>query len=304
MSAGIAASPSAPHSAMASRTPAHAQPARASASSALPGQDAAPSVVGTVLRHEWRSVLRNRGVLVFGLGTLVLTEIVLRLTGSAPRALSSLLNLVLLVVPLVTTMAGIISWHASREFNELLLTQPVRRRALFVALYLALVLPLAVVFALGLLLPMAWHRVIGPETSGLLLATVGSGVALTFVFGGLALLIGIRVDDRLRSVMTGLMVWLLLTVGYDALVLIVSTTMADYPLERPMLALMLGNPVDLARTVIILQSDTAALMGYTGAVMQRFLGSATGTAAAVLGLLAWIVLPMLVARRSFERRDF
>lgn len=74
--------------------------------------------------------------------------------------------------------------------------------------------------------------------------------------------------------------------------------------ERPMLALMLGNPVDLARSVIILQSDTAALMGYTGAVMQRFLGSAVGTAAAALGLLAWIVLPMLVARRSFERRDF
>ncbi|MBL0940680.1 MAG: hypothetical protein IBJ03_17440 [Gemmatimonadaceae bacterium] len=265
---------------------------------------AMPSVVGTVLRHEWRSVTRNRSVLIFGIGTVVLTEVVLRLTGSAPRALSALLNLVLLVVPLVTMMAGIISWHASREFNELLLTQPVRRRSLFLALYLALVLPLATVFALGMLLPLAWHRVIGPESSALLLSTVGSGVALTFVFGGLALLIGIRVDDRLRSVMTGLMVWLLLTVGYDALVLIVSTTMADYPLERPMLAFMLGNPVDLARTVIVLQSDSAALMGYTGAVMQRFLGSAIGTVAAGTGLLLWIALPMLIARRSFERRDF
>ena len=47
------------------------------------------------------------------------------------------------------TRAGIISWHASREFNELLLTQPVRRRSLFVALYLALVLPLAVPFWCG-----------------------------------------------------------------------------------------------------------------------------------------------------------
>ncbi len=176
---------------------------------------ASPSVVGTVLRHEWRSVLRNRGVLVFGVGTLLLTEIVLRLTGSAPRALSALLNLVLLVVPLVTTMAGIISWHESREFNELLLTQPVRRRSLFVALYLALVLPLAVVFALGLLLPMAWHRVIGPETSGLLLSTVGGGVALTFVFGGLALLIGSLFRTRERSVqlMIGLAMPILFVAG-------------------------------------------------------------------------------------------
>jgi Cu-processing system permease protein len=265
---------------------------------------AQPSVVATVLRHEWRSLLRNRGVLVFGVGTLTLTDIVLRLTGSAPRAMSALLNLVLLVVPLVTTMAGIISWHASREFNELLLTQPVRRRSLFTALYLSLVLPLAGAFVLGMLLPLAWHRAIDAESVMQVLATVGSGLALTFVFGGIALLIGIRVEDRLRGVMTGLMAWLLLTVGYDALVLIVATTFADYPLERPMLALMLGNPVDLARSVIVLQSDAAALMGYTGAVMSRFLGSTLGTTIAAAGLLAWILVPVQVARRSFERRDF
>lgn len=262
------------------------------------------SIVGTVLRHEWRSLLRNRGVLVFGIGTLALTEVVLRLTGSAPRALGSLLNLVLLVVPLVALMTGIITWHASREFTELLLTQPVRRRSLFAGLYLAHTLPLAAVFALGLLLPFALHRALDRAALPLFATTLGSGVALTFVFGGLALLIGIRIDDRLRGVMTGLMVWLLLTVGYDALVLIVATTFSDYALERPMLALMLGNPVDLARTVIVLQSDAAALMGYTGAVMQRFLGSPLGTLSACAGLVLWIVLPVVAARRSFDRRDF
>lgn len=265
---------------------------------------ARPSVVRTVLRHEFRSVLRNRGVLAFGVGTLLLTEIVVRLTGSAPRAMSTLLNLVLLVVPLVSLMAGIISWHASREFNELLLTQPVKRTSLFMALYLALVLPLAGAFTLGVLLPLAWHRVVDPASTMLVATTVGSGLALTLIFGGLALLIGIRVEDRLRGVMTGLMVWLLLTVGYDALVLIVATTLADYPLERPMLGLMLFNPVDLARSMIVLHSDAAALMGYTGAVMSRFLGSTLGTVAAMAGLLTWIVVPMALARRSFERRDF
>lgn len=269
-----------------------------------PAGRAQPSVVATVLRHEWRSLLRNRGVLVFGVGTLALTEVVLRLTGSAPRAMSALLNLVLLVVPLVTMMAGIISWHASREFNELLLTQPVRRTSLFAALYLALVLPLAGAFAVGMLLPLAWHRAVDAASAMLVLTTIGSGLALAFVFGGLALLIGIRVEDRLRGVMTGLMAWLLLTVGYDALVLIVATTFADYPLERPMLALMLLNPVDLARSAIVLHSDAAALMGYTGAVMSRFLGSTLGTTLAAAGLLAWIAIPLQFARRSFDRRDF
>ena len=264
----------------------------------------ARSVVGTVLRHELRNVTRNRGVLVFGVGTLLLTESVLRLTGTAARTLTTLLDLVLLVVPLVTIMFGIISWHASREFNELLLAQPVQRRALFVGLYLSLVLPLATAFGLGVLLPIAAHRAITPDSLSLLGATIGSGIALAFVFGGLALLVGILVDDRLRSVMLGLMVWLLLTVGYDAVVLLVSTMWSDYPLEKPMLALMLGNPVDLARSLIVLHSDAAALMGYTGAILHRFLGSATGTGAAIGGLLLWIGLPAWLAERAFARRDF
>lgn len=263
-----------------------------------------PSVIRTVLRHELRSVTRNRGVLVFGVGTLLLTESVLRLTGTAARTLTTLLDLVLLVVPLVTVMFGIISWHAAREFNELLLAQPVPRRSLFVGLYLSLVLPLAMAFTLGVLLPLAAHRAISPDSMALLFAMLGSGVALTFVFGGLALLVGIAVDERLRGVMLGLMVWLLLTVGYDALVLLVSTTWSDYPLETPMLGLMLGNPVDLARSLIVLHSDAAALMGYTGALLHRFLGSSTGTLAAVGGLLLWIGIPALLAQRAFSRRDF
>lgn len=262
------------------------------------------SVVGTVLRHELRNVARNRGVLLFGGGILAVTELVLRLTGSGPRALVTMLNLLLLVVPLVSITIGVISWHASREFNELLLTQPVRRGSLFTALYLALITPLALALTAGLLLPFVVHREFGSDTLPLLAATLGGGIALTAIFGALALCIGVRVDDRLRGVAIALGVWLLLTVAYDGLVLMVATTLSDYPLEKPMLALTLANPVDLARTIIVLQSDQAALMGYTGAVMHRFLGSAIGTGAAALGLALWTLIPAWAGRRAFERRDF
>jgi Cu-processing system permease protein len=262
------------------------------------------AVIRTVLRHEARHLRSNRGVLFFGAGMLVVSEMVLRLTGSGSRALITMLNLVLLLVPLITITFGVISWHASREFNELLLAQPVRRHALFAALYLGLVVPLAAAFAVGVLAPLVIHREITRALLPLLAATVGSGVALTFVFGGLALLIGVRVDDRLRGVAIAIALWLLLTVAYDGVVLLVATTFSDYPLEQPMLGLTLLNPVDLARTLIVMQSDNAALMGYTGAVMHRFLGSAVGSMLALTGLSAWILLPAWAGRRAFARRDF
>lgn len=262
------------------------------------------SVVATVLRHELRNLPRNRGVLVFGASMLVVTESVLRLSGSGARALVAMLNLLLLIVPLVAITMGVISWHASREFNELLLAQPVRRRSLFAALYLALVVPLAAAFAAGVLLPFLWHGAITNDSLAVLLATLGGGVALTFVFGGLALLIGVLVEDRLRGVVFALGVWLLLTMAYDGAVLLVATTFSDYPLETPMLAFTIANPVDLARVIIVLQSDQAALMGYTGAVMHRFLGSGLGTSLAIVGLGLWILIPAWAGRRAFERRDF
>ena len=257
-----------------------------------------------VLQYALRDIMRNRWMLAYLLGILATTEILVRLTGSGVRALVGMLNLVLLVIPLVTITFGVIYWHSTREFNELLLAQPVRRRALWCGLYLGLVIPLTVALVAGLMLPMLWHGAIDAGTRPVLGAMLIAGVALTAVFGAIAMLIGTRIDDRLRSIGASLSVWLLMTALYDGAVLLVSTVYSDYPLERVMLGLTLANPVDLARTLIVLQTDSAALMGYTGAVVEHFLGSGIGIAVASAGLGVWIAVPAWLALRAFERRDF
>jgi Cu-processing system permease protein len=78
----------------------------------------------------------------------------------------------------------------------------------------------------------------------------------------------------------------------------------DRAIERPMLGLMIANPVDLARVLLLLQFDLSALMGYTGAVFQRFFSGARGTAIAASALAVWVVAPVLFGLRMFERRDF
>ena len=77
--------------------------------------------MNTILRvvsYELRNVIRNRWVLGYALLFLVTTELLLRLGGSTPRALLSLLNVVVLLIPLVTVVFGTIYWHGSREFTD------------------------------------------------------------------------------------------------------------------------------------------------------------------------------------------
>jgi Cu-processing system permease protein len=257
-----------------------------------------------VMRYVLLDVMRNRWVLGYCLFFIVITDVLVRLSGSGPRALLSLLSVVVLLIPLVTIVFGTIYWHGAREFNELLLSQPVERSTLFHGLFAGLVLPLSLAFMLGISIPLALHQTIDRETLPLLAMMLVAGVALTAVFGALAVLIGGLVDDRLKGLGLALGVWLLMSVAYDGLVLWVAMAYQDYPIEGAMLALTFANPVDLARVLLVLRVDEAALMGYTGAVVQRMLGGSLGVLAAAAGLAIWTLVPGLLALRAFGRRDF
>lgn len=257
-----------------------------------------------IVRYVILDVLRNRWVIAYALFFLAVTDVLLRLGGTGPRALLSLLNVVVLIIPLVTIVFGTIYWHGAREFNELLLSQPVARPTLFHGLFAGLILPLWAAFIIGITIPVLVQRAADAETLRLLALMLVAGCALTAVFGALAVLIAGLVVDRLKGLGIALGVWLLMTVAYDGLILWVAMTFQDYPLETAMLALSFANPVDLARVLLVLRFDVSALMGYTGAVMQRILGSPLGMAAALAGLAAWSIVPGLFALRAFRRRDF
>ena len=261
------------------------------------------SIVLRIVRYELENVVRNRWVIAYGLFFLVMTDTLLRLGGSTPRALVSLLNIVVLLIPLVTIVFGTIYWHGAREFTELLLAQPVARPSLFHGLFAGLVFPLSAAFIGGVTIPLLLHGAVTTETGGGLALMLLAGVALTGVFGALAVLIGGLVEDRLKGLGVALGVWLLLSVVYDGIVLGIAAVFPDAPLELPMLALTFLNPVDLARVLLALHFDVSALMGYTGAVFLKVLGGAAGSFAALVGLGVWTLVPGLFALRAFQWKD-
>jgi Cu-processing system permease protein len=257
-----------------------------------------------IIRYELRDVLRSRWLISYALFFLLVTDALLRFSGSGAKAALSLMNVVLLLIPLVTIVYGTMYLYNAREFTELLLAQPVRRRHLFGGQYLGLALPLAAAFVAGIAIPFAVHGVDATLQPGTLATLLGCGVALTFIFTALAALIAACADDRVKGLGMAIGLWLGFAVLYDGLVLLLLAMFADYPLERPALALMMANPIDLARLLILLQFDVSALMGYTGAVFERFFGSAGGTVLASLALTLWAGLPMLAGARRFQRKDF
>lgn len=251
-----------------------------------------------------RETLRSRWLLALVAGLMVLGELLLRFGGGGPTTLVSLLDVALIVTPLAGLVVGTMQLHHGRELTELLLAQPVTRDRLFVVLYLGAALPLACALAVGLLGPFAWHGLLTGPTGVRLLGIAVTAGMLAFVTTGIAFIIAMRVDDRVRALSIALAAWCVTTVLWDGLILLLALLFGEHPIEVPLVVMLALNPIDIARLLLLLGSDAAALLGYTGAVLSRLLGTAMGRLALVSALVLWLVGPCLVARRVFRWKDF
>ena len=90
---------------------------------------------------------------------------------------------------------------------------------------------------------------------------------------------------------------------YDAILLYALFLLSEWPLETPLLTLLMLNPLDLTRFQVILQMDVSAMMGYGGAAFKEFLGATGGILVSSILLLLWIILPYLLSLRIFKKKD-
>jgi Cu-processing system permease protein len=262
------------------------------------------STMRKILRYQLRDVARSRAVLLYGVLLLAMTHTVLYFGGGGARAVLSLLNVILIVVPMVSLVFGTVYLYGAREFIELLLTQPLGRRPIFAGLWSGLTLPLVAAFVLGVSLPFLWSGSLGRELVLPLTVLLVSGALLTAAFTAIATWIATRFDDRAGGMGAALAVWFLVAIAWDGVILLIVATLGDLPLQVPLLGIAMANPVDAARIGLVLALDAPALMGYTGAVMQRAVGIEGGLALTFLALCCWTFVPLLLARRRFGRKDF
>jgi Cu-processing system permease protein len=262
------------------------------------------TLVVKLARAQIRDALRSRWILAYTAFFFALTEALFRFSAGDAKAILSLATVSFAVVPLGTLILSTTYMYNAREFTELLLAQPIRRSTVFAGLYLGLAVPMVGGFIAGIGMPLIVRGGGDPAERGAVLALIGVGAALTLAFTGVAFVLALSVEDRLRGVGIALATWLLTTVAYDGVVLTIVALFSDHPIERPLLAVMFANPVDLGRVLLLLRLDVSSLMGYTGAVFARFFGGSAGAAAAVIGLAVWIVAPATIGAARFKRKDF
>jgi Cu-processing system permease protein len=243
-------------------------------------------------------ILRSKVVIGYTLFLLMVSLTLFQLEENGDRAIVSLLNIVLIVVPLISMIFTTIHYYNSYEFIELMLSQPLSRTRILLSEYGGVALSLSSAFLAGVGIPII---VFAPNDAGLSL--LFSGFALTLVFTSIAFLASVLARDKARGIGFALLLWFYFALIYDGLVLLVLFAFSDYPMEKFTIVLSSLNPIDLARIFIMLKLDISALMGYTGAVYKEFFGNASGMFYTSGIMILWISVLLLLALNVFKHKD-
>lgn len=260
------------------------------------------------LRSRWTQVF----AVVFAVLALAVAASGYILSGGSgvqdfARTSSSLVRLVLLLVPLTSLLIGVTALAPERGAAELLFSQPVGRGTILLGKLLGLFQALAAAQALGFGAAglVIFTQSGGEGWGGFVLLFAGS-LALTAVFLGIAALLAASAigRKRARALALALVVWFLAVVLIDVVALGLASLLPSFSASRVLIATVLGNPVDAVRTGTMLGIEGTAAFGAGSLALLRFTHGPLGAALCLsVSVLLWIVVPSLWALRRLRRAD-
>ena len=222
------------------------------------------------------------------------------------RTAISLVQLVLLLVPLAALVFGALALTSERGAAELLYSQPVARGYILFGRVLGLwaALSAAELVGFGLAgLVLQWQAGLGGVARYGALAL--TAVVITGVFLSIAAwLASGHTGRRTRVLALALVVWFLAVVLFDVAALGAASLLRSGSASRLLIWATLVNPVDAARTGALLAIEGTSAFGAATAALLRFTGGMTAAGAAVAAsLVLWLVVPFACAVRGLARSD-
>lgn len=257
-----------------------------------------------ILKYSFFDLMRSRWSYIYFAFYLALGFVLLFLNNDVNKAVITLMNIIIVLTPLIGTIFGVMYYYNSREFTELLLAQPVKRSTIFTGQYLGISISLTLSLVLGLGIPFLLYGLLRSTAIyefGLLLLV---GMLLNFIFVALAFNIALSHENRIKGFGYAILMWLFLAVIYDGIFLISMVVFKEYPLDNFALFATMFNPIDLSRILILLKLDISALLGYTGAVFNKFFGTRVGFLISLMVMLFWVMIPVWRIRTKLKKKDF
>ena len=152
-------------------------------------------------------IIRNKIVLAYTLILSILSWSSFALEDNSSKGLLTILNVILFTVPLVSILFATIYLYNSAEFIELLLSQPIKRRKIWLSLFFGLSTAMVIAFFIGAGIPLLVNS---PDSIGFMMLL--NGCLISIIFVALAFLSSILTRDKAKGIGLAIMIWLYLSI--------------------------------------------------------------------------------------------
>lgn len=257
-----------------------------------------------ILKYSFYDLMRSMWSFVYLLFYMLLGFVLLFLNNDLAKAVITLMNVIVILVPLIATIFGVMYYYNSREFTQLLLAQPIKRSYIFLGQLLGVGGSLCLSLVLGLGIPFVLYGLFVSEAIFDFILLLITGGFLTFIFTALAFSIALANENKIKGFGYAVLCWLFFAVIYDGLFLMSLIVFEEYPLDTFSLIATLFNPIDLTRTLVLLKLDISALLGYTGAVFKEFFGTGQGLILSSGMLVFWTAFLTYWIVKKSAKKDF
>lgn len=254
--------------------------------------------MGRNIKYILIDILKSKLIIGYAVLIGILSWSVFNLEDTSSKGLLTILNVILLTVPLVSIIFSTIYIYNSSEFIELMVSQPIERKKIWLSLFIGLCTAFVVAFLIGAGIPLL---VYSANAQGLIMIVIGCLISCVFV--AVSFLCATLTKDKAKGTGLAIIIWLFFALLFDGLILFLTFQLSDYPIEKPMVFITALNPIDLSRILMLLQLDASAMMGYTGAIFKKFFGNSFGMIVSFLLLTLWIVIPFYISLKKFRKKD-
>ncbi len=273
------------------------------------------NTVWTLARKEIRDSLRNRWFLLYTIAftVLALGLAFLSMAGTGTEGLAgfgrtaaSLINLVILIVPLMALTAGASSIAGERERGTLsyLLAQPITKLELLLGKYVGLAIALVASLSLGFGLSASIMALRAPQGGSTDIAAFIWLIAISLVLALGMLSVGMLISTvtRKASVAIGAAIFLWLGLVFVGDLGLMGSAIVMHLRIEELFHLSIINPLTVFK-MAALSSISASLdvLGPAGIYATQEYGNAL-TAIFASILAAWIIVPLAIAHVLFTWR--
>jgi Cu-processing system permease protein len=267
-----------------------------------------------VAKQEFVINRRNKWVAIFALAFTLLTFFVsyfgMVTSGYSgfqdfARTSTSLIKLSGFLIPLFSLLVGLFSFITQPDYLELMISQPLTRSQIIFGKFIGLSLTLLSATIIGFTVPgVIISLSIGTEGALGYLMTVIFLILQGLVFLGCAILIAQITNRQQLAIGIAVGVWIFFEVIYGLIILGTTIYFEAEILKYLLIFSLIGNPIDLTRVLSLIAIGGLEFFGPAGATLYKIAGSQIlALAYGIIGLIFWLVLPLLISLKLFSKQD-